>query len=190
MSKPRRSCSPRPDCAETTVSDEYRSISVINRIVGNHLSGSRRDTGLGELIVGSEALAAGTLTRQILRTRYVKLHHNVYAPIGLELNAVKRARAVWLWSRRNATVVGSSAAILGARWIPGDAPAELPALVNHRRPALWSTAARSPMTKRAQFVESTAPTRPHRLRPGPTTAPADGRHPYRRAAERNGRDDG
>jgi very-short-patch-repair endonuclease len=79
-----------------------------------------------ELVVGSEALAAGTLTRQMLRTRYVKVHHNVYAPLGLELDAIGRATAAWLWSRRRATLVGSSAAaLLGTRWLPSDAPAEL-----------------------------------------------------------------
>jgi very-short-patch-repair endonuclease len=79
-----------------------------------------------KLIVASEALATGTLTRQILRTRYVKLHHNVYAQAGIELDAVDRAKAAWLWSRRKATLVGNSAAaLLGTRWLPPDAPAEL-----------------------------------------------------------------
>jgi hypothetical protein len=32
-----------------------------------------------DIIVGSEALAAGFVARQTLRTKYVKLHHNVYA---------------------------------------------------------------------------------------------------------------
>jgi len=79
-----------------------------------------------ELIVGSEALADGVVTRQMLRTRYVKVHHNVYAPVGLELDEVERARAAWLWSRRRATLVGSSAAAMhGTRWLAADAPAEL-----------------------------------------------------------------
>jgi hypothetical protein len=30
-----------------------------------------------DIIVGSEALAAGRVTRQMLRTKYVKLHYNV-----------------------------------------------------------------------------------------------------------------
>jgi very-short-patch-repair endonuclease len=79
-----------------------------------------------EVIVGSEALAAGTLTRQSLRTKYIRLHQNVYAPIGLDLDATERARAAWLWSRRKAMLVGSSAAAMhGTRWLPSDAPAEL-----------------------------------------------------------------
>ena len=79
-----------------------------------------------ELVVASEALAAGELTRQDLRRRFVKLHHNVYAPQGLPLTARDRAHAAWLWSRRTATLAGLSAAAMhGARWLPDDAPAEL-----------------------------------------------------------------
>ena len=94
-----------------------------------------------DLVVASEALAAGQLTRQVLRTSYVKLHHNVYAPIDMTLTAADRARAAWLWSRREATVAGlSAAALLGAKWLPTDQPAELarvraavaPGIVVHR----------------------------------------------------------
>lgn len=81
---------------------------------------------VGELVVGSEALASGVLTRQVLRRRYVKVHYNVYAPVGYRLEAIDRARAAWLWSRREATLAGASAAaMLGTRWLPADAPAEL-----------------------------------------------------------------
>ncbi|HET6736102.1 endonuclease domain-containing protein [Mycobacterium sp.] len=94
-----------------------------------------------DIIVGSEALAAGLVTRQTLRTKYVKLHYNVYAPVGLKLDATDRARAAWLWSRRRATLVGhSAAAVHGTQWLPIDAPAELahanqpspPGIVIHR----------------------------------------------------------
>jgi very-short-patch-repair endonuclease len=86
-----------------------------------------------DLILGSEALAAGLVTRQMLRTRYIKVHQNVYARMGLELDAADRARAAWLWSRREATLVGTSAAAIhGTLWLPNDAPAELS---RTRRPA-------------------------------------------------------
>lgn len=76
--------------------------------------------------MGSEALAAGLVTRQELRTKYDKLHYNVYARAGLRLDAAGKARAAWLWSRRTATLVGSSAAAMhGTKWLPDDAPAEL-----------------------------------------------------------------
>jgi very-short-patch-repair endonuclease len=79
-----------------------------------------------DLIVGSEAMAAGLVTRQVLRTKYVKLHHNVYARKGLDLDVTDRARAAWLWSRRKATLVGHSAAAMhGTKLLPDDIPAEL-----------------------------------------------------------------
>ncbi len=81
---------------------------------------------MDDLIVGSEALASGLMTRQMLRTKYIKLHHNVYARKGIDLQATDRARAAWLWSRRRATLVGLSAAALhGTHYLPDDAPAEL-----------------------------------------------------------------
>ncbi|MDZ4235961.1 MAG: hypothetical protein U1C73_19880 [Dietzia sp.] len=79
-----------------------------------------------QLVVASEALAAGHLTRQDLRRRFVKVHHNVYAPQGMVLTARDRAQAAWLWSQRKATVAGASAAAMhGTRWLPKDASAEL-----------------------------------------------------------------
>jgi hypothetical protein len=64
---------------------------------------------------------------------YNKIHRNVYAPAGLELTALDRAHAGWLWSGRKAMLAGhSAAALLGAKWIPPDAPVELARV---RRPA-------------------------------------------------------
>jgi hypothetical protein len=77
------------------------------------------------------------LTRHDLRTRYVKLHHNVYAPAVLELTALDRAYAAWLWSHGEATLVGpSAAAALGTRWLPADAPAELGRTRHHATPGI------------------------------------------------------
>lgn len=76
--------------------------------------------------MATEALAAGTLTRHALQTRYRKLHQNIYIPRDFTLDARTRATAAWLWSRRTATLSGySAAAVLGSRWLPDDAPAEL-----------------------------------------------------------------
>ncbi|MFG1932144.1 hypothetical protein ACGFK1_16090 [Mycobacterium sp. NPDC048908] len=81
---------------------------------------------MDDLIVGSEALAAGLVTRQELRTQFVKLHHNVYVRKGVELSAADRARAAWLWSHREATLIGHSAAAMhGTKYLPDNAPAEL-----------------------------------------------------------------
>lgn len=78
------------------------------------------------LVVATEALASGLITRRDLRRRYTKVHRNVYARTGVELDAADRARAAWLWSGRRATLVGhSAAALLGSKWIPADLPAEV-----------------------------------------------------------------
>lgn len=84
------------------------------------------------LVVATEVLADGSLTRRDLSRRYTKVHRNVYARSGVELTAVDRGRAAWLWSGRRATLVGySAAALLGSRWVPDDAPVEI---VHSRRP--------------------------------------------------------
>ena len=63
---------------------------------------------------------------------YTKVHRNVYARTDVELTALDRAHAAWLWSGRRAILVGHSAsAQLGSRWIPVDAPVEL---ARSRRP--------------------------------------------------------
>lgn len=79
-----------------------------------------------EPFIGTEALAAGTVSRHQLRTRYTAVHRNVYVPNGSALTAAGKARAAWLWSGRRATVVGTSAAAVhGSRWIDAKLPAEL-----------------------------------------------------------------
>jgi hypothetical protein len=78
------------------------------------------------IVMASEALAAGTLTRQQLRSHYLKKHRNVYALKGLMLTPRDKAVAAWLWSHREATLVGNSAAaMLGTKWIEAKEPAEL-----------------------------------------------------------------
>ena len=78
------------------------------------------------LIVATEALASGLLTRRDLRRRYTKVHRNVYTRKGVELDATDRALAAWLWSGRRATLAGHSAAAwLGDRWVPAKAPVEV-----------------------------------------------------------------
>jgi very-short-patch-repair endonuclease len=76
--------------------------------------------------IGSEALAAGTFTKRTLHSRNQLIYRNVYLPEGQQLTPVTRAIAAWLWSGRNATVAGLSAAALhGTEWIDADLPAEL-----------------------------------------------------------------
>ena len=84
---------------------------------------------MGELerpFIGTEARAAGRVSRRALRRDYDMLYRNVYAPKDFEMTAAARAVAAWLWSGRTATVAGLSAAALhGSRWVDADAPAEL-----------------------------------------------------------------
>ncbi|OBF87962.1 hypothetical protein A5791_18785 [Mycobacterium sp. 852002-51163_SCH5372311] len=83
--------------------------------------------------IGSEALASGALTPYQLRTRFAKIHPDVYVPIGTNLTVVQRAYAAWLWSKRRGIVAGQSAAALhGAKWVNAGQPAQL--LYEHRRP--------------------------------------------------------
>ena len=85
-----------------------------------------------EIVLGSEVLSSGRLSRHELRTRYVKLHRDVYAPANRQLTAFDRAVAAWLWSRGEAILVGASAAaVLGSRWLAADAPAELGRMRHH-----------------------------------------------------------
>ncbi|KAA0096714.1 DUF559 domain-containing protein [Mycolicibacterium sp. P1-18] len=76
--------------------------------------------------VGTEALAAGAVTNHGLRNAYVAVHRNVYVPRGAPLDAIDKAVAAWLWSRRLGVLAGMSASALhGARWVDAELPAEL-----------------------------------------------------------------
>ncbi|WP_232375404.1 endonuclease domain-containing protein [Mycolicibacterium baixiangningiae] len=92
------------------------------------------------LVVATEALESGELTRRDIRRRYTMVYRNVYVPNGAELTAADRARAAWLWSGRRATLTGHcAAAVLGSRWIAPDAPVEI---AHSRRPAARGMIAR------------------------------------------------
>lgn len=79
-----------------------------------------------EPFVGSEALAAGTLTRYTLRRGFVAIYPDVYLARGIEPTAIAQAKAAWLWSKRRGVVAGrSAAAMLGAKWVDPWAAAEI-----------------------------------------------------------------
>ncbi len=82
--------------------------------------------GMGKPFLGSEAVASGLVTPYALRTgRFVAIHRDVYVPRDAEITAVVRAEAAWLWSRRRGVIAGRSAAALhGAKWVDGQAPAD------------------------------------------------------------------
>lgn len=80
---------------------------------------------MSKVIIGSEALESGTLTRHQL-SRCQRLLPDVYAPRGAELSLRDHTVAAWLWSRRRAVVAGAAAAALhGAQWVDVDEPVEL-----------------------------------------------------------------
>ena len=88
---------------------------------------------MNDAFIGSEALAAGRLTPYALRSRFVAIHPDVYLPREAELTASLRAKAAWLWSRREGVIAGQSAAAMhGAKWVDACRPAEV--LWPNRRP--------------------------------------------------------
>src|SRR5882724_5840446 len=77
------------------------------RVVGPRQHREPMNTGP---FIGTEALAIGTATRRTLRSRHDAIYRNAYMPKGEELTPATRAVAAWLWSDRQATVAGLSAA--------------------------------------------------------------------------------
>ena len=74
----------------------------------------------------AEALDAGALTFRELRRFHAAIYPGVWAPRNVALSLADRARAAWLWSGLDGVLAGLSAsAMLGAKWIDADAPAEL-----------------------------------------------------------------
>lgn len=92
--------------------------------VGARRHGLSMDTA--EPFIGSEALAAGNLSRHELRKYYRTVLPDVYADRHAVLTLRQRTMAAWLWSRREAVIAGSAASALhGADWVADDAPIEL-----------------------------------------------------------------
>jgi very-short-patch-repair endonuclease len=76
--------------------------------------------------LGRQAVRDGLLTTYRLHTQYRALYRNVYMAKDAVPTAHSRAQAAWLWSGGDATLVGlSAAAVLGTKWLDGNAPAEL-----------------------------------------------------------------
>lgn len=83
--------------------------------------------------LATEALSAGLLTFRELRRFHTGVYPGIWAPRGVDLSPVDRARAAWLWSGRRGVLAGlSAAAALGSKWIEPGAPAEL--VHTNRRP--------------------------------------------------------
>jgi hypothetical protein len=81
---------------------------------------------MGEVFIGSEAVATAKLTEYQLRRWYRPIFHDVYMPKRVEPSLRDRTVGAWLWSRRRAVVAGVAASALhGAAWVDADIPIEL-----------------------------------------------------------------
>jgi hypothetical protein len=73
---------------------------------------------MAEPFIGSEAVAAGALTKTQLTTRCQRLFPDVYVLRDVDVDARGRAKAGWLWTRRRGVVAGFAAAALhGSKWV-------------------------------------------------------------------------
>lgn len=91
------------------------------------------DRRVGEALIGSEAVAAGLISRGRLRWNYRTIFPDVYLSRDVELTMTVKAEAAYLWSRRRAVVTGRAAAALhGAQWIDDSEPVELIWNNNHQ----------------------------------------------------------
>ena len=78
------------------------------------------------VLIGSEAVARGVVTRHELQRWYRPIFPGVYAEKRQQLSLRNRTEAAWLWSRRRAIVAGVAASALhGAQWVDADNPIEL-----------------------------------------------------------------
>ncbi|WP_458317649.1 hypothetical protein [Mycolicibacterium brisbanense] len=81
---------------------------------------------MGELLIGTEAIAGGVVTRHELQRWYRPIFRNVHAPKNRVLSLRDRTVGAWLWSHREGIVTGVAASALhGAEWVDDDITIEL-----------------------------------------------------------------
>lgn len=92
---------------------------------------------MGEVFIGSEAIAAGLVTRQELRRWHQPVYRGIYRARGVAPSLRDRATAAWLASNRRGVIAGAAASALhGAQWVDDDIPIELIAPRARRQPGL------------------------------------------------------
>ena len=92
---------------------------------------------MSEPIIGTEAMAAGALTRGALRWNYTAIHPNVYLRNDARRDLYINTFAAWLWTGRKGVIAGPAAAALyGVGWIRDTVPVELIAKHGRRRPGI------------------------------------------------------
>jgi hypothetical protein len=78
------------------------------------------------IFVGTEAVAAGAVSRSDLGRYFRWVMPDVYGPRRGVLTLDDRVTAAWLWSRRNGVISGVAASAMhGAEWVDDDVPIEL-----------------------------------------------------------------
>ena len=88
---------------------------------------------MGEIFIGSEAVANSDVTRHELQRWYRPLYPNVHLARGNDVSLRDRTVGGWLWSKRNGVVTGVAASALhSAEWVDDDVAIEL--LWNCTRP--------------------------------------------------------
>jgi very-short-patch-repair endonuclease len=81
---------------------------------------------MAQVFIGSEAVAAGKVTKYDLRARYQRLVPDVYIVKGTPPSLRDRIVATWLWSQRQGVISGVAASALhGAKWVDHDAVVEV-----------------------------------------------------------------
>lgn len=81
---------------------------------------------MGDVFIGSEALAAGRLTRHELQRWYRSVYRGVHSSKQETLTLRDRAAAAWLATNRRGVIAGAAASALhGAQWVDDDIPIEL-----------------------------------------------------------------
>jgi Protein of unknown function (DUF559) len=94
---------------------------------------------MAEPFVGSEAIANGAITRSQLCTGYTRLFRDVYINRDVQVTASSRAKAGWLWTKRQGIVAGVSAAAMhGSKWVEETTSVELIHENRHRLPGLFT----------------------------------------------------
>ncbi|MCG5432490.1 hypothetical protein LV457_09325 [Mycobacterium sp. MYCO198283] len=88
---------------------------------------------MSEVFIGSEAIAAGRLTRHELSRWYRPVFRGVYLPTSAVPMLRDRTTAAWLATDRRGVIAGVAASALhGASWVDDDHPIEV--IDTHRRP--------------------------------------------------------
>jgi hypothetical protein len=81
---------------------------------------------MGDVFIGSEAIARGELTEFELRRWHRRMFPDVYMQKRCAPSLRDRTTGAWLWSRRRGVIAGVAASALhGASWVDDDQPIEL-----------------------------------------------------------------